>query len=314
MAGGLTTRSLVESDLDEILDLMRSSLGESGLLKRTPEMFAWKHFKNPFGRSIGLVAESSGGEIVGLRTFMRWELSTPGRERLRCIRAVDTATHPEFQRQGIFRRLTEEAIEMARADGVHLVFNTPNSKSKPGYLKMGWLEVGAIGALLRPSLRFLAHPRTHFETSPDPDAEPYVNTGSQRDRAPLGLRTPREANYLRWRYTEHPTADYFLAGDGEGVAVVRPNVRRGRRELVVADVFGPPGEGLRAAVSSSRADYLGTFFQKGTVERRAAARVGFLPIPGYKALQLVMRPLVELPASYRQLSAWDISVGDFELL
>ncbi len=47
--------------------------------RRTPELFAWKHIDNPFGRSIILVAEAEG-TIAGLRAFMRWELTTPGGE------------------------------------------------------------------------------------------------------------------------------------------------------------------------------------------------------------------------------------------
>ena len=44
---------------------------------------------------------------------------------------------------------------MAVADGVDLVFNTPNEKSGAGYLTMGWKKVGPIGAMVRPSPRFL---------------------------------------------------------------------------------------------------------------------------------------------------------------
>ena len=78
---------------------------------------------------------------------------------------MDTATHPDFQRRGIFSRLTEAAVEAARDDGVDLVFNTPNEKSGAGYLKMGWQEVGPIGVMVRPGIGMLRkhaaewHPR-----------------------------------------------------------------------------------------------------------------------------------------------------------
>jgi GNAT superfamily N-acetyltransferase len=124
-------RELLDDDIDEVLGVLRESLGETSGLERTAELWSWKHEVNPFGRSLVLVATSAGA-IVGVRAFMRWHLDTPSGERLECVRAVDTATHPEFLRRGIFRRLTLSAIEMAQEQGIDLIFNTPNSKSKPG--------------------------------------------------------------------------------------------------------------------------------------------------------------------------------------
>ena len=62
---------------------------------------------------------------------------------------MDTATHPDFQGKGIFTTLTLGAIPDLRDDGVDLVFNTPNDKSRPGYLKMGWSEVGRVPVGIR---------------------------------------------------------------------------------------------------------------------------------------------------------------------
>ncbi len=61
---------------------MRAALGEPPGLGRTPELFAWKHFENPFGRSLMLVAEADG-VIAGFRAFMRWQLEVPGGGTLR---------------------------------------------------------------------------------------------------------------------------------------------------------------------------------------------------------------------------------------
>ena len=159
MTSPVSIRPYEPTDLDEVLGLLRVSLGESEVNRRSPELFAWKHVNNPFGPSIMLVAEDATG-IVGFRAFMRWELSTVDGQRIRCVRPVDTATHPRAQRQGIFRNLTLAAVEAARLDKVDLIFNTPNPRSKAGYLTMGWVEVGRIGVLLRPRLAALAGRRT----------------------------------------------------------------------------------------------------------------------------------------------------------
>ncbi len=310
-------RQFADADLPEVLELLRSSLGETALLARPPERFAWKHLDNPFGRSIVLVAEADG-RIVGLRAFMRWELATPLGATLRCVRAVDTATHPDYQRRGIFRTLTMAALDEATADGVDLVFNTPNARSGAGYLTMGWQEVGRIGVLAMPG-------RGLLRRRPDPAAlprgddyltrpEPARSLGRD-DRPPRGLRTPRTAAYLAWRFGGHPTARYFRVDSGGSTAVVRPNLRSGRRELVVSDVFGEsPGRAIGAAFARSRSAYLAGWFSAGSPERAAARWRGMVPVPRLTALTWVARPLHTLPVRVDTLDVWDLASSDLELL
>ncbi|MGH8951216.1 MAG: GNAT family N-acetyltransferase [Acidimicrobiia bacterium] len=316
MSDTITTRELDERDVMSVLDLLRAALGEPPLLRRTPELFAWKHFDNPFGPSLALVAETDE-RIVGLRAFMRWDLITPGGPVLRCVRAVDTATHPEFHRRGIFRRLTEETLELAVAKDIDLVFNTPNEKSGAGYLSMGWKEVGSIGGMVRPSTRLLTDRTPGPPTEPERflDAPVPADTLTVSDREPLGLRTPRSDAYLRWRFASHPTARYFRVDSGDSVAVVRPNVRKGRRELVLADVFGPrPGRAMRRAGRRSKSEYLATWFSPHTPERRAAVQSGLIPVPGVTALTLMARPLRNLEVDVASMTSWDLAISDLELL
>lgn len=315
MADAFTTRRFKYHDLDEVLELLRLSLGETELLQRTKELFSWKHLDNPFGESIVLVAEHDD-RIVAMRALMRWDLRTPGGTDLRCLRPVDTATHPDFRRRGLFRRLTLEALEEARAAGIHIVFNTPNEQSRPGYLKMGWSDVGDIKVMVRPSLRRM---RSRVEARTDPatlvaqtqplDQIIYV------ERPAIGLRTPRNSEYATWRFGSHPTARYFAVGAGATSAIVRPGMRRGRTELVISDVAGPdPRAGIAAAVGASSASYVVASFGKRSPERRAARRNGLLPVPGIAALRLVCRPLTEVDLDVTSLANWDIALSDLELL
>jgi GNAT superfamily N-acetyltransferase len=303
----ITTRRMERSDVDSVLELLRAALGEPPLLKRTPELFSWKHFDNPFGESIALVA-CSGSRIVGLRAFMRWELVTPEGVVQRCVRAVDTATHPEFERRGIFRRLTEEAVEEAIADGVDMIFNTPNAKSGAGYLSMGWEQVGDIGVMVRPTRHLFSSQRDEGETTP-------VQTSGLQDREPLGLRTHRSLPYLTWRFNSHPTARYHEVRDDGSVAVLRRNTRRGRSELLVADLFGKrPHAAIRRARRLSRSNYLATWFSAHSPERSACRRAGLMPVPGVRALTLMARPLKDFEFDVRSMSAWDLALSDLELL
>lgn len=310
MTATISIRPYVEEDEGEVLALLRRSLGESEVLRRTPELFAWKHLDNPFGRSIMLVAEDSVG-IVGFRAFLRWELVAPKKALVRCVRPVDTATDPRAQRQGVFRRLTEAAVDVAREDGVDLIFNTPNSKSRPGYLSMGWTDVGSIGVMVRPLAGFWRK----AGRPPSMGATAEWDELAVTHRPPLGLRTNRTAAYLTWRYTRHPTAHYGVVGSpNHGMAVLRSNLRAGRGEIVVSDLFGTdPAAAIRTAAHNTDAAYLIGWFSKGAPERGAAVRAGMLPVPGVRSLSLVARPL---PRSDRvpAMEEWDLSIGDLELL
>lgn len=313
--GEISIRRLEPEDVPEVLEVLRRALGETPLLKRTPELWAWKHVLNPFGPSLAVVAESEG-RIAGVRALMRWDLRTPSGEVLRCLRPVDTATDPDFARRGIFTTLTEAAVEQATQGGLDLIFNTPNQSSGPGYLKMGWKVVGPIGVMARPLLRRGVPPPT--DALPDPDSffsARLPEPSTAEDREPGGLRTPRTDAYVSWRFTAHPTARYRSVEHDGATAVLRPNVRSGRKELVVSDLLGDAhGSVVRKAVRVARAAYLAAWFSPGSPERRAAIAGGVLPVPGLRSLTLMARPLRDLPLDVFDLSNWDISLGDLELL
>ena len=313
----LEIRPATPADIPSILDTLRLALGESPLLRRTRSLWNWKHVENPFGESLVLVA-TAGDAIAGVRALMRWEMETPDGDKVTCMRAVDTATHPDHLRKGVFRKLTESAIEMAAGQGVDLIFNTPNEKSAPGYLKMGWKTVSPIGVQVRPVFGRVAsvaadEPPTLARLGPDIGA---MDITEHPDRDPTALRTRRNQPYLRWRFNGHPTADYGWVGDqlGAGI-VVRASHRGGRPELVISDILGKPDHRLfRRLARSARTRYLAGWFSPSNPERRTAIRGGLIPVPGLKTLQLVARPLRDLPIDVFDLRSWDIATSDLELL
>jgi GNAT superfamily N-acetyltransferase len=331
-------RPYVDADERAVLELLNASLGGGPAGIRPPEFFRWKHLANVWGRSLMLVAHAED-RIIGFRAFMRWRFMV-GDRTVPAVRAVDTATHPDWQGRGVFSRLTSEALNQLRA-GADFVFNTPNDKSGPGYIKLGWQPVGTVpvAVRIRRPIRFAtglfsgsppsdgdqfekngcSAPPFSSVTWPDEELDALFAHGSINGR----LRTDKGAAYLRWRYGAAPLLDYrtLTAHDGDGlsgVVVFRLRQRGRLSEASVTELVVRPGDRrtarslLRAAALSSNADHLTCSFLPGTIAGRAAAACGFLRSP--RGIRLVANPLGRTsdpdPA---QLRSWDLTIGDLEV-
>jgi GNAT superfamily N-acetyltransferase len=327
----LTTRRFVDGDLDAVMELLSVSMGAGPAGDRTREFFRWKHLDNPFGRSLMLLAEHDG-TLVGLRAFMRWSWNGPD-GAIPAVRAVDTATHPSYRRMGIFSRLTGSALELLRDEGTALVFNTPNEKSLPGYLKMGWVKVGRVPVHLRVRrpARFVAGLAGRAGRS-DPSSEaPEAHTVLHAQRASLPallaaagasrdhLATPREPSYLQWRYGQASGLGYravTLPNDGglRGLAIFRVRDRKNLTEATVAELIAAPGDGqgqralLRLVARAARVDHLATHFSS-TIGQRPP--LGWVRAPG--GVTLVVNKLREVSPSPDLASSWALSLGDIEV-
>lgn len=214
-------REGTELDIPAILKVLKASLGETSS-KKTEDVWRFKHIDNPFGKSLVLLAIEDN-EVVGVRAFMRWQWQM-GEETFSAFRAVDTATHPDHQGKGIFKKLTLKALEIGKERGDNFVFNTPNSQSKPGYLKMGWEEVDNLKVSLRPVNPFFWKGKNgsyHYPKDWIDKGTPDFLSIYREEKAAVGqMFTPKDLNYLEWRYVKNPlqkyhvkaTPDYFLAG------------------------------------------------------------------------------------------------------
>lgn len=323
VAGDVTIRRSVPADRPAVLELCRRSLGWSPD-GHDEAFFAWKHEQNPFGVSPAWVAESDSGQIVGLRVFLRWRFldgSTP----IVAVRAVDTATDPEWQGRGIFTRLTRGALPDLRDDGIDAVFNTPNDKSRPGYLKMGWSVVGRVPVSVRVSspgsLQRVAAARAAAEMWSEPTnagvpARDALADTDALDRLlagwhPAGIRTDASAAFLQWRYDFAPL-NYRVALVGDdlagGLVVFRVRRRGGATEGAICAVVAPPDAPVRDVFSriarESGADYL----LAGATS--VSPTSGFMPAPRLGPI-FTWRPTCR--AGVPSMRSLRLDLGDIEL-
>lgn len=330
-----TIRSYEDADQPSVLDLLRVTLGPGPGGDRSPEFFRWKHLENPFGESLMLVAEEDR-RIIGLRAFMRWRFRA-GDRTIPAARPVDTATHPDAQGRGVFSRLTKEGLA-ALEGSASLLFNTPNEKSLPGYLKMGWRKVGSIpiSVKIRRPARFLTRIRSVRRGAAPREPQPRIAAdpageilaeGAAMSRLleesppSPGLSTPRSLDYLRWRYGAAPLLGYRAVlreegGEPAGLAIFRVRPRGSLWEATIAEVLArDPGVTrrlLRDVARSVPVDILTCHVPSGSPARREPARAGFLPAP--IGMTFVAHPLdPRLKPDPTELSSWALSLGDLEV-
>jgi hypothetical protein len=116
----------------EYVDLMNKCFNLN--LKYTNRLFIKKHIENPFGQSYGNFIYKDG-QLIATNLNLRWEFILKGKI-IKAVQAVDGQVHPDFQRQGIFRKGQEASMQVTPSE--LLRFGFPNSKSKQGFLQWGW--------------------------------------------------------------------------------------------------------------------------------------------------------------------------------
>lgn len=297
----MNIRKATEHDIPSIVSLLKLSLGE-GLIKKSEAMWRWKHIENPFGESPVLLAEE-GDLLVGVRAFMQWRFSKDGKE-YKALRAVDTATHPDHRGKGIFKKLTLALIDKVKDEGFDFIFNTPNEQSKPGYLKMGWKELGRLPVRVKPFLFSSRSSNVIADYSVD-------ISNCQADQ--------KVKDYWQWRYADNPLADYYQIVFGQnGIAFFRIKQSKYFKELRICDIrlSNKDIPDFKRTIAVAAKSFGCRVISIGNYPfslNASLSKAGFFT-PIYRGLMLTGRIVNTDPKDYfSPLDSVDLDLGTFEL-
>jgi len=236
--------------VEALCDTLKTVFPQSGY---SAELFLWKHIHNPWGPSIVTYAEESAtGKYGAVRAFWRHQICYNNKILL-AFQPCDTATHPDFRKQGLFTKLTQLALDEAREQKASFVFNFPNPQSKPGYIKMGWHDMGKVITLIKP-LNYKRIVKHLFSNRGKPGnfvpLKKISSLGQDSDDETLGqlhLRNTmaeaktiygsRDREMLYWRFFRHPENAYELINCGSCSAIVNLGIRGHLRELLIMELF-----------------------------------------------------------------------------
>jgi hypothetical protein len=258
---------------------------------------------NPFGKSPVLVAEENG-QLIGVRAFMRWEWRQ-GDKIYKAVRAVDTATHRQHQGKGIFKKLTLQLVDQCKVEGVDFIFNTPNTSSKPGYLKMGWMSNGKMKLNLRPVINF-SRKSADFDSIYKFNATELSFPKHFNEVESSGMHTNRLGRFMQWRYANNPNIKYFAcaASDASSSIIFRLKPYRFGTEFRICDSLGhiEHSRYLKEAVLASGANLI-------TVADRLN---GFSSLSLAVGPEITTRPL-SFDHNFLSFSFWKPTLGDMEV-
>ena len=286
---GLTIRPAEENDVLNIQALATHALGDQPVLRSVP-FWKWKHKANPFGESPVLVMQNAD-DLVGLRALMRWNL-VKDKNIFTAHRAVDTATHPDYHGKGIFTQLTFSLLEQLNAGDPTVIFNTPNRKSRPGYLKMGWAQSGKTRLKICLSPSGLVKNHLGSKTKSGYVQEKVILPESLEELLAAHqnlfsnqVTTACSTDYLRWRYMEIPGVSYssHFRESENGCCWIIWRIKKnfGLVELRLLEIFfsGSPSnvrEAIREVISRTRPDVV-TVLTDGCGIIDECLPTGFIP-------------------------------------
>lgn len=191
----------------------------------------WKFRNMPAGTGLVAVARS-GGRILGLNGFMAGPFKLGGGQ-VRGYQSMDTIVSPEARGQGVFGKLINSFYQ--NTDGA-LLYGFPNLNSSPAFFgKLGWSAFGAVPMLIRP-LRAGYFLKRLAQALPDFQLPIFSRRLSQAEQigrfdesateiwrrfsAGIGCAIQREADYLNWRFADHPTERYTILRAPDGAFTV----------------------------------------------------------------------------------------------
>ena len=309
-------RTSETTDTPAIVDLLKLSLGES-LIKKSAIVWNFKHVDNPFGSSHVLLAIEND-LFVGVRAFMKWNWQL-GNDIWIAYRAVDTATHSDYQGKGIFKKLTLQALKDIQKNQETFVFNTPNDKSRPGYLKMGWVVVDALPIAVIPTIAyffqnvFVKKINDTHQIEPE-RLEELCRAHNQMLSKENVIFTPKSLKYLKWRFEENPMQEYVVLSSENWYLAMYIKKHRFFKEVRIAELITANGHLDYREIQRSIVNY--AIRNRCWIITIANKELFWLKLFGKFGPKLTFKSLTKNTLFIKKalgIYNWKYSIGDLEL-
>lgn len=153
------------------------------------EAFRHKHVDNPnCDQEIMTLVDYQKGNPAGTNSFMGCVILIDGEQMIYSLQSCDTAVIPSFRGRHIFSHLIQRAMDVCQERNNTFLFGFPNPNSYPGFLKLGFIELGKLDFYVRILHPFHILTRKFFHYVPAlPPFKPCAQTDGNWS---LSLRCP----------------------------------------------------------------------------------------------------------------------------
>lgn len=211
----------------DLIDIYEKCFGK----KPNERYFQWKLKENPAGPAEAFIA-LDGDTIAGFYGVIPEDYIVRGEKRV-IYQSMDTMTHPDYRRMGLFTNLAKATYKYL-ADQYRDVYiiGFPGLTSHPGFIKkLGWKDalilrfhfvyrsVFKLRNMLKGKPELLVTPIDSF----GPEHTAYLDGPSNSDKP---IRKFIDSRFLNWRFIEAPLGRFrciafTLNGRNAGIAVYK---------------------------------------------------------------------------------------------
>ena len=227
-----STRKYRDGDEEQIRKLRGITLSGA----KDDRWWKWFYKNNPAGPSLIWIAEVDN-EIIGHAAHVPIRMKIGNQEVIGAL-GVDSMTHPDYQHQGILKKLQEKIAESSVEHGLYISVGTCLSHIMTIYKKLQIIEicqqhllmkVTSLGKLLKRRFgipRFLGNALGYIwelittrNSSTEDNIidinqiftfEKSINEFWRKASVQKQIMVVRDMEYLNWRYFEKPGEDYKI--------------------------------------------------------------------------------------------------------
>lgn len=216
-------RRLGAESFEAVYDLVEAAFGK----RRPRALFDWLYRRNPLGPARCWALADHDGALVSTRTAFPWPTAF-GERRIEGWLGGDLATAPAWQGHAVRNDLAD-TVKAQWPPWDVIAFSWPNAISLRRIARRGWgtRPLGPVPRLVLslrrgPSLRasFLrrlgARTRRAVAVHPVRRFDGDFDRATRRGMAWGGVWFPHDADFLNWRYLDHPTREYHARAVFQG--------------------------------------------------------------------------------------------------
>ncbi len=201
----ISIRPSTKEDYSQLAELYLACFG----LRVGSDFFHWKYDDNPAGQAASVCAVS-GEKLCAYYALLPEHFVGKGKE-LKVYQSMDTMTHPDFQRLGLFSSTANACFDsVVSREGSLRMYGIPGFRALPGFKKLGWKHAHDFDLLFQHSL--LVPTRAGHACRVLSENDPLWAGYFEEHEPPPGLSQKLSKKIVDWSVYRHPLTKFEVLG------------------------------------------------------------------------------------------------------